>query len=226
MFFNLIRRFRRAPALNRPRQPAHVLGDIVARKLDGALPPSFQRIGDLQWVSVPTDHIRYLLRFEPMKGMSFSACWGISIDFVPIFRSGNLHWKRTAKSANFDLCIDPIDTSGHIEGWCSFYWNDHPRYVERAAVQGLKAARRDWSAIRTLKDVPGAFEKRSKITFRRFSLENYVQTDLAWGLALVAVGETDPGQRRLDRFCETFSIARDDPILTSAKHAATTIASG
>jgi hypothetical protein len=60
--------------------------------------------------------------------------------------------------------------------------------------------------------------------FQRFSLENYVQTDLAWGLVLVALGQTDRGQRQLDAFCEQFAVAPETAILAKAKAEAAAIA--
>ena len=224
MFSSLLERFRRQPDLGRPLQRGKVLGDIVAGVLEGALPPGFRRVGDLFWVSSPTDHIRYLLKFQAMKGMTFSACWGVSVDFVPIFSGGKLRWKRTAKSAAFDLCLDPIDSSGRIPSWCSFYSNDRAHHVERAATAAVKAARSDWSKITALKDVADTFERRAKMQFQRFSLENYVQTDLAWGLVLVALGQADQGQRHLDAFCEQFAIAPETAILAKARAEAAAIA--
>lgn len=226
MFSSLIERFRRRPDFSRPPQCGKVLGDIVAGALEGSLAPDFQRVGDLSWAGSSTDHIRYLLKFQAMKGMTFSACWGLSVDFVPISRGGSLRWKRTAKSANFDLCIDPIDLSGRIPSWCSFYSNDRDDRVAHAALKVLDAARQDWSGITSLNDVADSFERRSKMEFRRFSLENYVQTDLAWGLVLIAIREADRGQNHLDAYCDRFAVARDDAVLTKARNEAATIATG
>ncbi|ESX78832.1 hypothetical protein NKJ73_00435 [Mesorhizobium sp. M0074] len=226
MFSRLIERFRRQPDLRRAPQRGKALGDIAAGALEGGLASDFQRVGDLFWVGRPTDHIRYLLKFQMLKGMTFSACWGVSIDFVPLFRGGSLRWKRTAKSANFDLCIDPIDSSGRIPNWCSFYSSDSSYQVERAALAALNAAQQDWSRITALKDVAASFERRSKMKFRRFSLENYVQTDLAWGLALVAVGDAGRGQHHIDAFCEQFAVAPETTILAKARREAGAIAAG
>ncbi|CDX18322.1 hypothetical protein MPLB_1700113 [Mesorhizobium sp. ORS 3324] len=226
MFFSLIERFRRRPELGRPIRRGQVLGDVVAGVLADSLASDFQRVGDLFWVSDPKDHMRYLLKFQAVKGMTFSACWGVSVDFVPIFGGGKLKWKRTAKSAAFDLCIDPIDSSGRIPAWCSFYSNDRDYHVERAASAAAKAARQDWSKIAALKDLAGTFERRAKMEFRRFSLENYVQTDLARGLVLIALGRADEGQHYLDAFCQQFAIAPEATILTKAKGEAITIAAG
>ncbi len=226
MFSSFIERFRRRPELGRPTRRGQVLGDIVAEVLADTSAPDFQRVGDLLWVSEPKDHMRYLLKFQAMKGMTFSACWGVSVDFVPIFAGGKLKWKRTAKSAAFDLCIDPIDSSESIPGWCSFYANDRDYHVKRSTSAAVKAARLDWSKITTLRDVADTFERRTKMEFKRFSLENYVQTDLAWGLVLIALGRLNEGQHHLDAFCQQFAIAPGSPILEKAKDEAIAIAAG
>ncbi|RWB66785.1 MAG: hypothetical protein EOQ50_31960 [Mesorhizobium sp.] len=224
MFASLMERFRQRPELGRPIRPEQVLGDIVAGVLVNTLALDFQRVGDLFWVSDPKDHMRYLLKFQAMKGMTFSACWGVSVDFVPTLGGGKLKLKRTPKSAAFDLCIDPIDLSGQIPDWCSFYSNDRDYHVKRAASAAVRAARLDWSKITTLSDVADTFERRSRMVFKRFSLENYVQTDLAWGLVLIALGRTDEGNRHLDAFCRQFAIAPEAAILTKAKREAAAIA--
>ncbi|RUV07296.1 hypothetical protein EOA60_27970 [Mesorhizobium sp. M1A.F.Ca.IN.020.06.1.1] len=144
----------------------------------------------------------------------------------PIFGRGKLTWKGTAKSAAFNLCIDPIDLSGSIPGWCSFYANDRDYHVERVALAAVKAARLDWSKITALGDFAHIFEQRAKMKFKRFSLENYVQTDLAWGLILIALGRLNEGQHRLDAFCQQFAIAPGSTILANAKDEATKMAAG
>ena len=226
MFSSLIERLGRRRNLGLASQRAEVLGDMIAGVLEGKMAPGFQRAGDLTWVGSPADHIRYMLKFQAMKGAAFSACWGVSIDFVPILTGGSLRWKRTAKSANFDLRVDPIDSSGEIPSWCSFRGNDRAHRVEHAALAAFNAAQLDWSRMTSLRDIVESFERLSKAEIRRFSLENHVQTDLAWGLALVALGETDEGQRHIDAFCASFAVARDAAVLTKAKSEAAAIAAG
>ncbi|MDQ6436530.1 hypothetical protein RB623_20970 [Mesorhizobium sp. LHD-90] len=77
-----------------------------------------------------------------------------------------------------------------------------------------------------MKEVADWFNERSKMTFRRFSLDNYVQTELAWGLVLIALGKHDQGQQRLAAFCENFAIAPDAAILLQARKQAASIANG
>jgi len=72
----------------------------------------FQRTRPRRWVDNTTPPICKIFEFQPLKGLSYSARWGFSLDFVPIKKGGCLRWKRTAKTAQFDLCIDPTDIEG------------------------------------------------------------------------------------------------------------------
>ncbi|PSJ36511.1 hypothetical protein C7I55_25915 [Sphingomonas deserti] len=51
----------------------------------------------------------------------------------------------------------------------------------------------------------------------RFSLENCIQTDLAWGLALLSIGKRREGEDRLEWFCANFDVKRDMPTLVKAE---------
>ncbi len=62
--------------------------------------------------------------------------------------------------------------------------------------------------------------------FRRFSLQNYAQTDLAWGLLLLATGKAEEGYRRLANFCESFEIDRSTAILQKAVAEASAVSVG
>lgn len=177
----------------------------------------FERVGPVRWATGSENHLCKLFEFAAMKGNRFSARWGWSVDFVPVLKGRRLAWKRTAAKAAFDLCIDPIDVSGNVPGWCSFAGADDGSYVAKVGKGAFDAAITDLDRVVTLRDLADEFAARSTMQFRRFSLENYVQTDLAWGLALVATGQDEAGQDRLDAFCENFDQPRDLPALKKAE---------
>ncbi|MDQ6436531.1 hypothetical protein RB623_20975 [Mesorhizobium sp. LHD-90] len=112
MFSRIIDLFRRPADMGKPARRGELIGDTIAEALEGTWPAGFERVGDLVWVSHPENQIRYRFQFQEMKGGTFSARWGVCIDFVPILRAEKLGWKRTEKTANFDLCIDPVDLQG------------------------------------------------------------------------------------------------------------------
>jgi hypothetical protein len=83
-----------------------------------------------------------VIRVSSAQGSRYSARWGFSLDFVPIQRSGRMQWKRTAKTASFDLCVDPIDQAGKVsDSWYvsrfifplkSYDWSKFTRTVKNA----------------------------------------------------------------------------------------------
>jgi hypothetical protein len=192
----------------------------------------FERVRPRLWVEGKRPPIRRLFEFQPLKGDTYSARWGFALDFVPIQRGEGLRWKRTTKTARFDLHIDPIDSEGHPPEWCSFNRFIYPekKYDWDRVVQTVrntaKAALPDFNRVNSIGDIVAAFRERSAMRFKRFSLENYVQTHIAWGLCLIAVGELDEGEKHLQTYCATFSVDRSDRILRQAEQAATNLASG
>jgi hypothetical protein len=192
--------------------------------LDGELSPlGFERIRPRLWVESKHPPI---FEFQPIKGDVYSARWGFSLDFVPIQRAEKLAWKRTAKTARFDLSIDPIESEGRPREWCSvrrfiypakqYDWDKLVRTVKDTA----KGARPDFNRVNSIEDIVAIFRERSTMKFKRFSLENYVQTHIAWGLSLIAIGEPDEGEKHLQTPCAIFSIDRNDRILRQAEQTA------
>lgn len=194
------------------------IGDVLEEAIGGnPLFTDFERVSALRWVSGSTQGIRMIFEFEGLKGDVFSARWGWSVDFVPAIKGRKLLSKQTALKATFDLCIDPIDTSGNIQRWCSFFGHDLTAHVKNTGKASFEAAVEDWVKVHHLHDLANLFEIRAKMQFRRFSLQNYVQTDLAWGLTLISIGKIDDGEKHIEAFCEDFSIDHDLPALVKAK---------
>jgi len=192
---------------------ASVLGGKID-ELVGAelLPLGFEPIRPRRWVQSVQPHIRGIFEFQSLKGNVYSARWGRSLDFVPLLRAGRLRWKRTANTADFDLCMDPIDEYGTPPDWCSFSRSAPPRESRMVLIvkEATRAAKLDFSRSNSVFDVVARFRERAAMRFRRFSLENYTQTHLAWGLSLIAVGELTEGEQHLKLFCARFSIDLDD----------------
>lgn len=224
MPFRRIFNLAKGPDFSRVPLTATALGDIVAVVMADRLGPEFLRMSNLCWVANPENSVRRMLKYEALKGATYSGIWGVSIDFVPLLGNGRFRSKKTAKSAYFDLTIDPIDISGDVPSWCSFSLYDDAERVKTAAMDVLDAAKADWAKLVSLQDVADTFEIRSRMKFRRFSLHSYVQTDLAWGLAQIAIGERDAGERRLEAFCEAFGVDFHCRAITKAREVATAIA--
>jgi hypothetical protein len=198
-----------------------VESDKLAAVLQEAAPPGSRLVGSRRWVGEPNGEIRTIVEFQTLKGGQYSARWGISIDFVPLLHKHRLAWKRTFASATFDLCIDPIDVEGDVPNWCSFGQGDSRRHLDDVAQRVRNASSEDFSKTMSLGDVRRAFEERSQMGFRRFSLDNYVQTDLAWGLLELATANAQMGSTRLSKFCERFGVDPACAVMTKAKAQAT-----
>lgn len=193
--------------------------EIVAH-LQAAAPEGLQRVADRRWVGEPHDGIRRILEFQALKGAQYSARWGFSVDFVPNLQGVRLSWKRTAKTAMFDLCIDPIDVEGHVPNWCAFTADARNGPVKKIVRAVREQSSRDFARINTLQDLRELFQQRAAMRFRRFNLANYVQTDLAWGLVEMATGEEESGANRIAAFCDRLGVASETPILVKAQQEA------
>lgn len=200
-----------------------VLDDELARALGPEFEPlGFERVRPRRWVGGTAAPIRQLFEFYALTPLRYTARWGWSLDFVPQLRAGRLCWKRTSKSAAFDLCIDPIDEFGGVPAWCSISLDPVSAKPSRDRVKNVAAntsiaALRDFGRVTSVQNVVALFGERSKMRYRRFSLKNYVQTDIAWGLALIAIGRSEEGEVRLRAYREHFRVRSDDPLLRKAE---------
>lgn len=192
-----------------------MLGDDVEDAL-GAYLEGYERAADLKWVGESHQQIRKIFEFESLKGATYSARWGFSVDFVPLLAGRRLSLKQSSSKAQLDLCIDPIDDLGSVPDWCSFLRSSSSKHRRNVALAAFTEAKKDFEAIASVNDICTQFDIRSKMTFRRFALSNYIQTDLAWGLCLVACGDEEAAQSHIHKFCKSFEIDRDTPALLKA----------
>jgi hypothetical protein len=87
----------------------------------------------------------------------------------------------------------------------------------RVVAAASRKAREDYARAVSVRDIVAFFEERSKVKFLRFLLDHYVQTDIAWGLALIAVGRPEEGETHIAAYCERFGVDPDDPVLSKAR---------
>jgi len=182
-------------------------------------PKGFLNTRRYRWVDEVPGPIRRIFEFQSLKGARYSARWGFSLNFVPCLRGGRLRPKRTAKAAEFDLCIDPIDELGDPPSWSSVPYplDSEKAELGRIASKSADAACREFARVASVGDLMTMFQERAQMTFRRFSLENYVQTHLAWGLGLMAAGKREEGRAHVALFCERFEVDPNDVALRKAE---------
>lgn len=195
---------------------AYGLPEPTLNALHRAAPDGFERTSDRRWVSEPRNEIRRILEFQAIKGAQYSARWGFGVDFVPKVRGGRPSWKRTSKTADFDVTIDPIDDAGSVQRWCSIVATDSVRHVDAVARDVWAKASEDFARVVAVADLLDLMNARATMTFRRFGPHNYVQTDLTRGLIQIAVGDLDEGMTLVGTFCERFDVLQDDAVLAKA----------
>jgi hypothetical protein len=152
----------------------------------------FERVGVRKWVRRSKAPVREIFALNVMKGLSRSPSWAFSLDFVPHLCGSSLAWHRTNKSARADLSDDPIDHTGvprpelEIDPW---YGVEHVRETAaRAASTAIPLALAFLDSVRTVEDLPAAFERVKRRPAIRFGFYNYVQQPLAYAMTLALVG--------------------------------------
>ncbi len=185
---------------------ASFVEEVVAAAPDDPRFSALQHGGGLRWVSEPVDHLRRVFEFQAIKGATYSARWGWSVDFVPVLKGATLSWKRTAAKADFDLCINPIDISGDVPSWCSFTTSaSRAIRSSRCGRFLIDAAFKDWPLVHSRRNLVELFQSSDpEWNFGDLALDNYVQTHLAWGLVLLSLGDGVEGERHIAEFCERF----------------------
>lgn len=198
-------------------------GEAIDEALGRELVPlGFTCTHPRRWARTVKTPVHEIFHFQPLKGATYSARWGYSLDFVPLFRGSGFRWKRTARSADFDLCIDPLDLSGKPRQGHSLtnlpgYLVSNPMEISQAAAATTQAAIQDFDRVQSIADVVEIFRERASMYFVRFWPENYIQTHFALGLALIATGDAEKGDAHLALFCKRHGVSTDDRFLRKAR---------
>ena len=227
-FFERLIRSLTAASKQEPYSTAAEIVETLAGAVSAELEPlGFEKTGARCWVRAAKTPIHEIFEYQAMRSV-YCARWGFSLSFAPrlnlgpMMRNRRFQWKRTLKSAFPDLVIDPIDETGKVdEGafrisgsvFCQAPKRPEVVATARSAVQ---RAMHDFGRVRSLSDFIALFEERSRMTFQRFDLESYVATHLAWGLALIALGDEDQGHVHLQKFCATFDADPNDRFIQKA----------
>jgi hypothetical protein len=205
-----------------PKPPSD-LDDLIQETFAAPLKEAgFENVRPRKWVRSVRSHIRQLVTINALKGAIYSVCWGVSLDFVPLYRSNKFRWKQTPLGCAYDLCIDPIDL-GHR--WSSFVFNPGVQTSTRfdlrqVADVSLTSALKDFDRAQTLLEVDHLYAERKRMRFVRFSLENYVQSYLGWGLTLHVLGRESEAESNLALFCARHGASPNDRMLLVAKEQA------
>ena len=119
-----------------------------------------------------------------------------------------MRWKRTAKTASFDLCVDPIDQAG--KGFQLLVRFSIYLSVKVLRLEQIHAHSQKCHVSRTARFQSHQIHWRYCCDIQR-EISDEISTllagklnqiHLAWGLCLMAIGEAEEGERHLDKYCD------------------------
>lgn len=188
-------------------------------------PLGFRRLDERKWVRSHKLPIRELFVVSALKGGRYSPVWGLSSGFAPAFRSCSFRRQSTDKNAVMDLIIDPIDITGDVPleafGFISGYDTEIPiEQIRTCARHFVPLALADFDRVRSVDDFCQFFIERSRLEYRRFTFDMYVQHQLIRGFVLLLAGERDEGLRQIREFCRSTDAEFANRILSECIRAA------
>jgi hypothetical protein len=192
----------------------------IQREFGSRLEPlGFQWLGERKWVRSQKLPMRELFVIAALKGGMYSPMWGFSSGFVPSFRSRRFRRQTTDKNAMMDLTIDPIDVPGLVPpqafGFITGMDTEIPLAQIRACAEHfVPLALADFDRVRSVRDFCLLFLERSRLEYRRFEFDMYVQHQLARGFVLLLTGQRDEGEKQIREFCRRMDAEFDDPVLS------------
>jgi len=182
-------------------------------------PLGFHRLGQRKWVRSQKLPIRELFAITALKGAQYSPAWGFSSGFVPSFRSQTFRRQSTDKNATMDLVIDPIDITGDVPrqafGFITGYDTTIPTPQIRACAEHfVPLALADFDRVHSVRSFCEFFLERSRLQYRRFGFDMYVQHQLVHGFVLIATGRRAEGLERIREFCQSMGAEFKDRVLS------------
>jgi hypothetical protein len=154
-----------------------------------------------------------------LKGAQYSRAWGFSSGFAPSFRGRSFRRQSTDKNAIMDLVIDPIDLTGDVPqqafGFITGHDTEIPmEQIRTCAEHFVPLALADFERVHSVHDFCQFFLERSRLEYRRFTFDMYVQHQLVRGFVLLLIGQQDEGLERIREFCRSMDAEFEDRILS------------
>ena len=182
-------------------------------------PLGFQRLEQRKWVRSQKQPIRELFVIGALKGGRYSPAWGFSSGVTPSFRGHNFRRQSTDKNAIMDLIIDPIDITGNVPsqafGFITGYDTEVPiAQIRECADHFVPFAVADFDRVRSMGDFCRFFLERSRLEYRRFTFDMYVQHQLVHGFVLIMTGRRNEGLEMLREFCRRMEADFEDRVLS------------
>ena len=76
------------------------------------------------------------------------------------------------------------------------------------------------AGVKSVADFCGFFIERSKLRYRRFRFDQYLQHQLVLGFVLILMDQPDEGEQKIREFCKKMDLNFKDRILTEYVSAA------
>jgi len=181
-------------------QPVDTVDQIVQEVFSPPLNKlRFEQIERRKWVRSKKPLIREVVQLIAMKGACFSPIWGFSLDFVPHISAGRVRWHRTAKSTRLDLSYDPYDYDERPCKICQFQSVEGMRITTaKLSDEVVTSSSEFFGPVRTVADLPRAFEEKLKRPTLRFGFLNYIQHPMAYAFVLAKCGRPRKARKWLD----------------------------
>jgi len=182
-------------------------------------PLGFRRLGQRKWIRSQKQPIRELFTIVSLKGGRYSPAWGLSTGIVPSFRGHSFRRQSTDKNAVMDLIVDPIDVTADVPlqtfSFITGYDSEIPvTQIRECAEHFVPIALADFSRVHSLRDFCHFFLERSRLKYRRFTFDMYVQHQLSHGFVHILNGQKDDGVEMIHKFCKTMEANFADRILS------------
>jgi hypothetical protein len=191
--------------------PAEAFAVLISECFHPAIAEQgFERCHPTRWVRSRLPDVRDVVEIVALKGASYSAVWGISLDFVPTIRNGkSWSWHRTAKSARPDLVFDPYDYVVHASAWSVTRFEsagELPAAIREWTSRVLGAASDFFRPLQNLLDVEAAFVEKENRKFVRFGPQNYPQHYLAHAFVLARLSRLAEAAQMFARSLDLFPL--------------------
>jgi len=192
----------------------------INEAFDGQLVPhGFARVARRKWVRSTKTPIRELFVINSLKGGRFSPAWGFSTGLVPYRTTSGFKRQSTDKNSIMDLLVDPIDVTANVpKQTFSFITGFHSEIplkpIQECAKHFGPLACADFDRVQDLHDFCQFFLRRERIRYKRLGFYTYVQHGLTSGFVMLFTGNVEGGLSQIRRFCDSWDLRFDDPVLT------------
>ncbi len=182
-------------------------------------PLGFQRLEQRKWMRSQKQPIKELFVIGALKGGQYSPVWGFSAGVVPSFRGHTFRRQTTDKNAVMDLGIDPIETTGEVPSQAFAFITGCDTeipvgQIRECAEYFVPLALADFDRVRSVRDFCCFFLERSRLEYRRFTFDMYVQHQLVHGFVLIMTGHRDEGLEKIREFCQRMDADFEDRVLS------------